>query len=83
MKIRACKFVKGEAISTSKVGVWVAAGWVLSGITLSQSLTDKAYAAAGVSPASKMHTTEVTFLGAPDWAYQVKVFQWNVEEVTE
>lgn len=82
MKIRVCKFVKGADIFTYKVGVWTAARWVLTGTTLSQVLDDKAYAAAGVSPTSSMHTTETTFLGGPDWAFQVKVFEWNTEEAT-
>ncbi len=83
MKIRACKFVKGEYISTYKISIWVAASWDLNGKNLSTTLVDKAYEGAGINPNSPLHGSDTVVRGGPEWEFEVKIYKWDQEEVTE
>lgn len=83
MKIRACKFVKGNVISTYKINIWTAAGWALTGKSLASTLLDKAYEAAGVNPGSSMYGTDIVVRGSPQWEFEVKVYPWDCVEATE
>ena len=89
MKIVTGRLIDDEVISTYRVKMWTAASWVINNQSLSQNLTDKAYAAAGLTP-GPLYTAELQAWGATTakdderaWTFEIKITRRKWKEVTK